>query len=142
MALLVPATGEAEMLKRVIGLPTESVDGNVHIHLYKNDYTPVEGSVLGDFTELIDATDQNYALVELIAATWGTPSGSDPTTIAYAQQTWTFLGTPATAISVYGYFVTADDNTTLLWAERFTDAPYNIPDTGGSVSITPQLQLD
>jgi len=140
MALVVPAAGEAEMLERIVGNPTQTTNGNVHIHLYKNDYTPVEGSVLGDFTELVDATDQNYALKPLTAASWS-PSSSNPTVMEYTQQTWTFLGIPDNFIPVYGYFVTADNDTTLLWAERFTDAPYNIPETGGSVSITPKLEL-
>ena len=141
MALVVPAAGEAEMLERIVGNPTQTTNGNVHIHLYKNDYTPIESSVLGDFTELVDATDQNYALLPLTAASWNS-TPSNPTAVDYTQQTWTFLGTPETAISVYGYFVTADNDTTLLWAERFTDAPYNIPGTGGSVSVTPILELD
>ena len=43
-------------------------------------------------------------------------------------------------VSVYGYFVTNNAGTVLLWAERFTDGPYNLPSGGGSIKITPSIE--
>jgi len=135
MALVVPNVGEAEMLKRIVGDATT----DVHLHLFVDNITPDEATVIGDFTEVFS---QNYALKPL-AGTWTVGTLGDPTPITYPQETWTFDGTgDGLAFSAYGYFVTADDDTTLLWTERFTDAPYNIPDTGGSISITPRLELE
>jgi len=131
MALVVPDSGEVEMLKRILNVTI--ADPDVVLRLYTNDYTPIETSVVGSFT---DATGAGYAPVTMTPATW-TISG-DPTEAIYSEIELAFTAAEPT---IYGYFLTNTADNTLLWAERFVDGPYVIPAGGGSVFITPKIQL-
>jgi len=127
MALLVPNVGESEMLERILNGADDLV-----LHLFEVDHTPVEADVVTSYDEV---STGGYASIALTSP-W-TISG-DPTEGAYPQVSFDFTG----AATVYGYYVTNGDNSILLWAERFSDGPYNIPSGGGSVKITPKIQLD
>lgn len=132
MALLVPDVGEVEMLKRMLNY---SATGNVVLHLYANSYTPVEGSVVGNFTE---CSASGYAAITLTGSSWSIATSSGVTTASYAAQTFSF----SAAQVVYGYYVTNAAGTIVLWAELFASAPFNIPSGGGSVQVTPKLVLE
>ena len=127
MALLVPNVGEDEMLERIV-----NGTDKLNLHLYSDEITPVEASTTASFTE---CTGSGYAL-KALTATW-TVAG-DPTEASYAQQSFDFTGSQ----TVHGYYLTNSGNSILMWAEKFTDGPYNIPSGGGSVKITPKIQLD
>ena len=129
MSLLVPDVGEVLLLEYALNKtePTE-----VKLKIYTNDYTPVEGSVVGDFTE---ATAAGYAAIELAGASWTIASSVGVTTASYAQQTETFTA----ASTNYGYYITNNGGTQVLWAERFSDAPHTIPAGGGTEKITINL---
>jgi len=127
MALLVPNVGEKEMLERILNGIDELV-----LHLFQVDHTPVEGDVSTSYDE-VDGGGYNQII---LSAPW-TVAG-DPTEGSYPQVSFDFTG----AATVYGYFVTDNLGSILLWAERFSDGPYNIPSGGGSVKITPKIQLD
>lgn len=131
MALLVPDIGEVEMLSRILN---KVATGDVKLHLYKNDYTPVEGSALANFTE---CTAAGYAVKTLTGANWTIATASGISEASYAEQTFNFTATEV----VYGYYITDSGTTKVLYAERFTSAPFNIPSGGGSVKVTPKLQL-
>ena len=123
MAGLVPNAGEEIALDRFLKTSDET------LKLYVNDYTPVEGSVAGDFTEM---STQGYAAKTLTAASWS--SG------AYAQQTWTFDGTGGSTI-VYGYFVIDAGSGTIMFAERFGTPP-TIVNNGDQIKVTPTITAD
>lgn len=112
-AVLVPDTAEVELGKIVTNTTAAS---DVKYHLYTNNLTPVEGTVLADFTECTDAL---YAAIAVAGANWtwstvaGTSFGTAP------NITFSF----AAAVSIYGYFVTNNAGTKLLWCERFGGAP-------------------
>lgn len=127
MALLVPNVGEKEMLERILNGADDLV-----LHLFQVDHTPVEADVATSYTEV---NTGGYAAISLTSP-W-TIAG-DPTEGGYPQVSFDFTG----AATVYGYYVTNGDNSILLWAEKFSDGPYNIPSGGGSVKITPKIQLD
>ena len=129
MALLVPDVGEVLLLKYALNHtePTE-----VKLEIYTNDYTPVEGSVVADFTEAVAA---GYAAIELAGASWTITTTTGVTTATYAQQTFTFTA----ASTNYGYYITNNDGSRVLWAERFSDAPHTIPSGGGTEKITVNL---
>jgi hypothetical protein len=55
----------------------------------------------------------------------------------FSERTFTF-NTNAIA---YGYYVTTTAGT-LLWVERFSGAPFQIPDGGGTISISARLTLN
>jgi hypothetical protein len=131
MALLVPDAGELNLLSRMLN---KVATGDVRLHLYANNYTPVEGSVIGSFTE---CTASGYASKLLTGASWTITTVTGTTEAVYAEQTFTFTA----AQTVYGYYVTDSGSTICLWAEIFTGAPFNIPSGGGSVKCTPRIQL-
>jgi len=134
MALLVPNAGEGLMLEHIVG---KTAIENVTLKLFKNDYTPVEGSIAGSFTE---ADFTGYAAkTNLTGASWNITTG-DPSYADFAEQTFT-----STAGSqnqpVYGYFIVGNTSATILWAERFSDGPYTIVNNGDAIKITPRIEL-
>jgi len=131
MALLMPDVGEVIALGRMLN---KVATGDVRLHLYSNNYTPVEGSAVGNFTE---ASASGYAAKSLTGSSWTITTTTGTTEAVYAEQTFTFTA----AQVVYGYYVTDAANTGLLWAELFTGAPFNIPSGGGSIKVTPRIQL-
>lgn len=105
------------------------------LRLFTNNYTPVEAT-----TELLvtEAAGNGYASKPMAGGGW-TISGSSPTQAAFAQQTFTFSGALG---NVYGYYVTRDSDNKLMFAEKFTDGPYNIVNNGDQIKITPQFTQD
>lgn len=126
MALIVPTVGEEKLLKYMLN---NSAALDQALHLYFNDPTISQSSVVGDFSEVAAA---GYSAVTLSGASWTFSTA----TASYPEQTFT-LSTNATA---YGYYVTTTSND-LLWAERFTNAPFNLPGSGGQIAITLNITL-
>lgn len=142
MALLVGNIGETLMLKRLLGQQAfgDTTGDSLYLRLFDNDYTPVEGDSIGAFTES-DGT--GYAAIWLKGDSWTyAEGGGDTVSATYAQQTFTYSG----GDTLYGYYITTRDgdngDTTVYWAEKFTDGPYTIPGGGGTVKVTPKVQLD
>jgi hypothetical protein len=127
MSLLCPSQGDVLALGIITNQTTQ---GNLKLHLFKNNYTPVETSTYSSFTE---STATGYSAKTLTGATWSiSTDGGGTTTATYPAQTFTYTATE----TIYGYYVTDNGNTTCLFAERFSDGPYVIPSGGGSVTIT------
>ena len=132
MALVCPDVwGEILLLQYIVGMVNAD---NPVLHLYANDVSPSDTTVSGDLTEVAGST--GYAPITLLSANWTTVQAGGVTTAVYSEQTFTFT-TDATA---YGYYVTNQSNQ-LLWLERFGGAPFDIPDGGGTISITTKLTL-
>ena len=130
MSLLVPDVGEVLLLSYALNKIAPGDD--VKLKLFKNDYTPVEGSVVGAFTE---ADTAGYAAISLAMADWTVATDTGTTTAEQPQKTFTLTG----AGTHYGYYITDTAGTGLLWAERFSDAPHTIPSGGGTEKITVKL---
>lgn len=147
MALLAGNLGETLMLKRILGDQSvgDTTGDTLYLRLFDNNYTPVEGDSIGAFTE---SNGTGYAAIDIPGDSAGGPGwtyttgGGDTVSAIYAQQTFTYTG----GDTLYGYYVTTRDgasgDTTVLWAERFTDGPYTIPGGGGTIKVTPRVQLD
>lgn len=133
MSLVLVNGGESIMLQYLTNKIASSQD--LVLRLYTNDKTPAETDVVGDYTE---ATGSGYSAITLTGASW-TVSGTAPTSIGYAQQTFTFTGALG---NVYGYYVTRASGGELLWAERFAGAPFNIANNGDQIKITPAFTQD
>jgi len=133
MALLVPDVGEVELLKRMLNF---SATGDVQLYLYTSNTTPAEDDVVCSYT--LSTVAGGTTVLVLTGTNWTVQTNTGTTTGSHAQVTFTFTGAEA---SIYGYVVTNAAGAILLWAERFTDGPYAIPSGGGSVKITPQIQL-
>lgn len=132
MALVAPyQKGEILLLQYIVGMVNAD---NPVLHLYSNNITPSDSTVIGDLTEVDPLTD--YTAITLLSANWTTTQVGGITTAVFSEQTFTF-GTDATA---WGYYIT-DESNQLLWLEKFSGSPFSIPDGGGTISITTKLTL-
>lgn len=132
MALVCPdVMGEILLLQYIVGMVNAD---NPVLHLYANDVTPSDSTVKADLTEV--STSTGYAAITLLSSNWTTVQASGVTTAVYSEQTFAF----ATDATAYGYYIT-DESDNLLWLERFTGAPFDLPDGGGTISITAKLAL-
>lgn len=132
MALVVPNQGEQLLLDAFTG---KTAGQNLVLRLFTSNTTPAETDTEATYTE---ATGNGYAAITLTAANWTTTPGA-PTNTAYAEQTFTFTGALG---NVYGYYFTQVTSGKLVWAERFTSAPFNIANNGDQIKITPQITAD
>jgi hypothetical protein len=130
MALLFPDTGENLTLEMIVN---KTAPQNLVLKLYTSNSTPGESDTAGTYTE---AAGNGYSAITLTGSSWGSASGGS---IAYAQQTFTFTGALG---NVYGYFVVQASSGTLLYAERFSNGPYNIQNNGDQIKITPTITAD
>jgi len=132
MALVCPdQKGEILLLQYIVGM---TLADNPVLHLYSNNLTPSDSTQIGNLTEVLTAT--GYDAITLLSANWTTGQTGGVTTAVYSEQTFAF----ATDATAYGYYVT-DETDQLLWLERFSGAPFEIPDGGGTISITTKLTL-
>lgn len=130
MALVAPNVGAAKAL-------TAFLASNTSLRLFKSNTTPAEGDTWATYTE---ADFTGYAAVTLTGGSWSITT-ADPASAAYAQQTFTSTAGSQNQ-NVYGYAVLLSSDSTLLWAERFTDGPYNIANNGDNIKVTPTITAD
>lgn len=131
MALI--ATNEAEIL--LLQIIVNMVDnGDQVLHLYTNDVTPTDATLQAGLTE---STEAGYAPITLVGSSWTTTQVGGLTTAEYPESTFSYT----TAASVYGYYVTSTSDE-IMWVERFSGAPFQLPDSGGDIAITCKLTLD
>ena len=130
--IVVPDTyGEIRMLQCILGIgePTDNV-----MKLYSLPTTdPDDSTTLGALTQV---TTAGYAAITLSMTGWTVGQSAGITTAQYSEQTFSF----SAGASVYGYYVVNGSNE-LLWLEKFSGAPFVIPDGGGTISLTPRLAL-
>jgi hypothetical protein len=127
MPLVFPDAGENIVLEALVN---KTAPQNLVLRLYTSNTTPGESDTAGTYTE---ATGNGYSAITLTGASWGAASGGS---ISYAQQTFTFSGALG---NVYGYYMTQASSGTLVYAERFSDGPYNIANNGDQIKITPTI---
>lgn len=108
---------------------TKWLNQTLTLKLYSNDVTPEDDSTASTFTE---CTASGYS-AKTLSAGGATVTGGDPTSAAYAPQTFTLTG----AATVYGYYVVNGSND-VEWAERLPNV-YTCSGDGGSLSITPRV---
>ncbi len=134
MALVVPDQGELLMLHYILGLANA---GNPVLHLYRLDSTVDDNSVFTTFSSG-EVTSAGYGAITLASTSWTTTQLASVSTGIFSQVTFNFT----TDAKVYGYWLNSTTATTsLLWLERFTGAPFTIPDGGGTISITSKITL-
>jgi hypothetical protein len=133
MAVVVPNLGAQEILSRALN---KTATADLTLKLFENNYTPIETSAVGDFTE---ATFTGYSS-QSIPGSGATITNADPSEASWAAKV--FTSSAAQSKNVYGYYVVNAGGTICLWAERFTDGPYAITNNGDTVTVTPKLTLD
>jgi len=134
MALLMVNQGEEIALQAILNHTAQ--DEDLELRLYKNDVTPGDSDTEATYTE---ADFTGYAACTLTGASWVITPGA-PTEAAYAQQTFTSSAGSQNQ-DIYGYYVVQSVAGKLLWAERFSDGPYNIANNGDAIKVTPKIQL-
>lgn len=133
MTLVLPDQGESITLEALVG---KTAGQNLVLRLFKSNTTPAETDTEATYTE---ADFTGYSAITLTAANW-TVSGTNPTSIGYAQQTFTSSAGSQNQ-NVYGYYFTQVTSGKLVWSERFTDGPYNIANNGDTIKITPAITM-
>lgn len=133
MSLKFNIYGMHDQLSQVVayynGLP-------VHLHLYQNNITPDESTTLGTLSE---ADFDGYASQSV--NDFGVPVDFSNHVDSTAG-TYTFTkGVGVTTNNVYGYYVTDNTDTELLWAERYAGAPAAILLPGQTFSVTPVITV-
>lgn len=128
--IVIPDTSKAHWLKYVLG--NEEPDFDVTYHWYTNNFTPDDDTVVGDFTEAgsgligtltVPNSEWTYSLAAHVETATGTAH---------------VLGVTS-PVTLYGYWVTRqDDATVLLWCERFPAGPF-IYAANGTLTFTPRV---
>lgn len=134
MAILVPNAGEELALKNFLN---HTAPQNQVMDLYTNNITPAEGDTAATYTA---ATGSGYAQKSLTGSSWTVTAGA-PSEAAYAMQEYAWSGVPTPA-TMYGYFIRQVASGILMWAERFTGAPYTIANATDKVQVTPKITAD
>jgi hypothetical protein len=135
MALVVPNASEVIMLNYILNIDAPE---NISIRLYANNVIPDENSTVATFTEVANGLGYTTGGQSLTPGSWSVISGN-PSQAEHTEVTWTFTGA---AGNIYGYYVTRDTGGELMWAERFTNGPFNITTNGDEIKITPRLTLE
>lgn len=132
MTLVLPDQGESIALKALLN---QTAPQDLDLCLYKDNH----GAVLETDTEAnFTAADfTGYAVIQLTAASW-VISGTAPTSAAYALQTFTSSAGSQNQ-NVYGYYLKQRSSGKLVWAEAFSDGPYNIVNNGDAIKVTPTI---
>ena len=136
MGLILADVGADTILKAFFNNVWPSGGKNLTLKLYTNNYTPLDSSVAGDFTE---ASGGGYAAKTLTNGSWTVTPADDPSDAVYAEQTWTFTGALAGSATIYGYFVIDADGTIVL-GEKF-DYSFTPAKNGDQLRVTPKFQM-
>jgi hypothetical protein len=104
------------------------------VRLFKNNYTPLVTSVIGDFTEADFDGYSGYQAPTFVAAVI---NGSGKGIIIAGGLLWLCTGV-ATPNTIYGYYVTEGTDAIAVYAERFA-ASISIAAPGDFVVVTPTV---
>ena len=128
MTLIIPSISDETILKFIFG--KISAPETQTLRLFTNNHNPSKNTIISNLSE---ATQPGYTSRNLNASEWVVVTTGGVTTALYPESTFTFTG----SAQVYGYYVTANisGNNYLLWVEKFTNAPFILPSSGGSISV-------
>lgn len=129
MAIVITDTGKQKALEYLVGKDTTTE--SLILKLYSNNYTPQMEDTADLYTEV---TGNGYTSKALTTSDWSIAAGD----ALYPQQTWTFTGA---AGAIYGYYVVSATSGDLIFAERFSDAPYTIAVDGDIIKVTLSITL-
>lgn len=133
MTLLAPQDGEVIALKALLN---NTAGQDQKLKLYKSNTTPANTDTAATYTE---STFTGYAQASLSGASWSF-TAANPSHADYAQQTFTSSANQ-TLENAYGYFVVQTTSGKILWAERFTGAPYAIQNLNDAIQVTPVVTM-
>ena len=128
MTLIIPSISDETILKFIFG--KLAAPDTQTLRLFKNNHNPSKNTIISNLEE---ATQPGYNSKNLKASDWAVVTTGSITTALYPEYTFLFTG----SAQIYGYYVTTniDGNNYLLWVEKFTNAPFTLPPSGGSISV-------
>lgn len=134
MTAYVSNLGELAALKYLVG--ETAATERLIIRLFKNNFTPSESSITGDFTE---ASFLGYLEKTLNSiGGWTFTPGDTPlaeyTPIAFVASA------DQTAELIYGWYAVRASTLDLVAYERFEGAPYSMQLAGDSIAITVKIR--
>lgn len=126
-----------ETLKRMQnGFVTANASKTYHVYLYQNDYTPVPGADLGDFTVATfpGAVEQPFIVSEL-----GSSSVTDHVAVLTLNHALIFEASASGSFLqlIYGYVV-FDELYRYAWSERF-ETTYEVGPSS-KITVTPRMK--
>jgi hypothetical protein len=102
------------------------------LHLYSNDYTPVQDTVTESFTE---ATFPGYSAIDYARDDFGAPATVDDIAVSTLSPTPTWTCTGGGGQLIYGWYLVGATSGTCLAAQQFA-APRNMT-TGSTETLDP-----
>lgn len=131
MNMVAPDAGKLALLYWLFGSDGSDLP-DMTIHGFKNDYTPVNGSLLANF---IESDFPGYSALAILRANFGAPFLV--ANVAYIEQSVAplFDCSGGTGQNMYGWYLTEDVDDTVVLAQRF-DTPRNMTN-GSQESIDP-----
>jgi len=113
-------------------------NGNVRVKLFAQDIVPLNDVTLAEL-DAAEADFTSYAAEDVVPAAVGTDG--DGNAVALLPQAAFAAADDAAPNQVYGYYLTTDDDASLLGAGRFENAPIGILDNGDSITVTAALKV-
>jgi len=132
MTLLVPNAAEVIIMENFLN---KTAPQDLVIKLYSSDTTPAETDTVATYTE---TSGGGYSDETLVAANWTVTPGA-PTSASYPEVVFAFTGA---AGNIYGYYIVQAVSGDLVWAERFTNGPFNVQNNGDEIKVTPNITLE
>jgi hypothetical protein len=134
---IVVDTGKSYFGAQIVEASKVKLDANVKIHLFVNNYTIIETTVLANLTE---ASYGGYAAQTATGWTDGGIDGSDRDT--WTGPALTFQATSSSGLpqTIYGMYATDSGGTVLLWAENFSPT-ITLASSGDGFTVTPQFSV-
>ena len=131
--LVVPDSTSLAVLQALVAAKG-LLDGAI-VHLFQVDITPTRDTTL---TELTDAEADFTGYAASAAVVWGDPyyAESGQPYVPGDLKTFTVGAGPVTPNVIYGYYVTNDGATELLWSERYA-SPKSMVTTGQALQQLP-----
>lgn len=99
--------------------------GQLTLHLYAANRVPVPGDDMEGYSEPLAVPE--YIPIALDGSLWTLQRNK----AAHIEQRFKFTKN----VEVWGYFVTGPSET-VMWGERFVNAPFRLPESGGEIAIT------
>jgi hypothetical protein len=125
--------GQIELLSYALNNQTPS---DMLLHLYSNNWSPNYTDTLTNYTEV---SVSGYVPMVLNGGMW-TIGLNDSGIVAatYPMQTFPF----STSVTAFGYYITDNAITTVIFAEMFSNPPFYLSSSGGNIKITPTVTFN
>lgn len=131
MLMVAPDEGKVKLLAWLL-TPDGETAPDLTLRLFSNDYTPDNDSEAGDFTE---STFGGYSAIAILRSQMGPPAIVGHVAYTTRSTVPVFSCTSGSAQDCWGWYLTDDDDDTVVLAQRFDHLRTMAP--GASEKIDP-----